>query len=81
MTRDDRRSFLKTLAAGLVYTAPVVASLAAPRHLLGQGESASKKCPQNPHCDTTEAAGASQQQQRRQSADPNAPWNQKPPGR
>ncbi len=80
MTRDDRRSFLKTLAAGVVYSAPVVASLAAPAQLLGQGESPSKKCPQNPHCDTSEAAGASQQQLR-QPADPNAPWNQKPPGR
>lgn len=37
MRSHDRREFLKKLATGAVYTAPVMVSLAAPPALAGQG--------------------------------------------
>ena len=42
MTQVDRRAFLKKLAKGAAYTAPVVYSMAAPVDLLGQGQSSGK---------------------------------------
>ena len=41
MVNKDRRDFLKRLAKGAVYAAPVVVSMAAPVHLVGQGMGAS----------------------------------------
>ena len=43
MKPEDRRAFLKKLAKGAAYTAPVVHSLAAPLEVLGQGKSFSHK--------------------------------------
>ena len=42
MTQVNRRAFLKKLAKGAVYSAPVVYSMAAPVDLLGQGMSSGK---------------------------------------
>lgn len=42
MTTDDRRAFLKKLAKGAAYSAPVVYSMAAPLGLSGQGGSSGK---------------------------------------
>ncbi len=43
MKPDDRRGFLKKLAKGAVYSAPVIHSLTAPLEVLGQGKSFSHK--------------------------------------
>lgn len=40
---SDRREFLKKLAKGAVYAAPVMHSIAAPVDLLGQGQSSQHK--------------------------------------
>ena len=42
MNTDDRRAFLKKLAKGAAYSAPVVYTMAAPLHLSGQGDSSGK---------------------------------------
>ena len=42
MTQVDRRAFLRKLAKGAAYTAPVVYSMAAPVDLIGQGQSSGK---------------------------------------
>jgi hypothetical protein len=42
MTQVNRRAFLKKLAKGAAYSAPVVYSMAAPVDLLGQGMSSGK---------------------------------------
>jgi hypothetical protein len=42
MTQVDRRAFLRKLAKGAAYSAPVVYSMAAPVDLLGQGQSSGK---------------------------------------
>jgi hypothetical protein len=42
MTHEDRRAFMRKLAKGTVYAAPVVFSMAAPLDLLGQGGSSDK---------------------------------------
>lgn len=43
MDNESRRRFLKRLAKGTLYSAPVIATMAAPVHLVGQGMSASAK--------------------------------------
>jgi hypothetical protein len=43
MNLADRRAFLRKLAAGVAYAAPVVHSMAAPVDLVGQGKSSEKK--------------------------------------
>ncbi len=43
MSQEDRRAFLKMLAKGTAYAAPVVHSLAAPLDLVGQGKSSEHK--------------------------------------
>ncbi len=43
MKPEDRRAFLKKLAKGAAYTAPVIHSMAAPLEVLGQGKSVSHK--------------------------------------
>jgi hypothetical protein len=69
MTEQDRRAFLKQLAKGAVYTAPVVYSLAAPVELIGQGQSSMHKPPMTPGATsgTTQPGG-------------DAPWDRPPPG-
>jgi len=42
MDQVDRRAFLRKLAKGAAYTAPVVYSMAAPVDLVGQGKSSGK---------------------------------------
>ena len=42
MTQVNSRAFLRKLAQGAAYTAPVVYSMAAPVDLLGQGQSSGK---------------------------------------
>jgi len=42
MTQVDRRAFLRKMAKGVAYTAPVVYSMAAPLDLMGQGSSSGK---------------------------------------
>ena len=42
MTQVNRRAFLRKLAKGAAYSAPVVYSMAAPVDLLGQGMSSGK---------------------------------------
>ena len=42
MTQVNRRAFLRKLAKGAAYSAPVVYSMAAPVDLLGQGVSSDK---------------------------------------
>ena len=42
MTQVDRRAFLRKLAKGAAYTAPVVYTMAAPVDLIGQGKSSGK---------------------------------------
>ena len=43
MANEDRRAFLKKLARGTAYAAPVVYSMAAPLDLVGQGKSSEHK--------------------------------------
>ncbi len=43
MTKEDRRAFLRRLAKGAVYAAPVIHSMAAPLEAVGQGKSTSHK--------------------------------------
>ena len=43
MTSENRREFLKQLARGAAYVAPVVISVAAPPGLAGQGKSSQHK--------------------------------------
>lgn len=38
MAQENRRAFLRKLAKGAAYTAPVVCSMAAPVDLIGQGK-------------------------------------------
>jgi hypothetical protein len=70
---SNRRAFLRVLAAGAVYAAPVIASVAAPVDLLGQGQSSQHKM------DPTAPAPNLQQQQQQPGAPP--PWRAPPPGR
>ena len=42
MAQENRRAFLRKLAKGAAYSAPVVYSMAAPVDLLGQGQSSGK---------------------------------------
>ncbi len=42
MAQENRRAFLRKLAKGAAYSAPVVYSMAAPVDLLGQGKSSGK---------------------------------------
>jgi hypothetical protein len=42
MAQENRRAFLRKLAKGAAYSAPVVYSMAAPIDLLGQGQSSGK---------------------------------------
>lgn len=42
MSQLERRAFLRKLAKGAAYTAPVVYSMAAPVDLIGQGMSSGK---------------------------------------
>jgi len=42
MAQESRRAFLRKLAKGAAYSAPVVYSMAAPVDLLGQGMSSGK---------------------------------------
>lgn len=42
MAQENRRAFLRKLAKGAAYSAPVVYSMAAPVDLLGQGMSSGK---------------------------------------
>jgi hypothetical protein len=43
VTSENRRAFLKKIARGMAYSAPVIASFAAPAELVGQGESSAHK--------------------------------------
>ena len=43
MSSEDRRAFIKKLAQGTAYAAPVVHSLAAPLDLVGQGKASEHK--------------------------------------
>ena len=43
MSTEDRREFLKQLAKGTAYAAPVVYTLAAPIEVAGQGQGGSMK--------------------------------------
>jgi len=42
MAQVDRRAFLRKMAKGAAYSAPVVYSMAAPVELVGQGKSSGK---------------------------------------
>lgn len=72
MTIDDRRTFLKKLARGVAYTAPVVASFTAPTELVGQGE-ASAHIPMA-SASPTQTGGTTQEL----GGPP--PWREPPPG-
>jgi hypothetical protein len=58
MTQVNRRAFLRKLAKGAAYTAPVVYSMSAPVDLIGQGMSSGKGGGK----DMDKATGASQTQ-------------------
>ena len=45
MTHVDRRAFLRRLASGVAYTAPVVYSMTAPIDLVAQGSASGHKHP------------------------------------
>lgn len=65
MNAEDRRSFLKRLAKGAAYTAPVIQSFAAPADLIGQGMPSGKK----------------QKAATFQPDPAPSPWNAAPPGK
>ena len=77
MSQEDRRAFLKKLAKGTVYAAPVVHSLAAPLDLVGQGKSSEHKH-QGMLGATASPGGSSLTQQTDIGAPP--PGQQPPPG-
>ncbi len=68
MTDSNRREFLKKLAKSAVYTAPVIATFAAPPDLLGQGKSSQHK------------KGGGKSGMAAPAPGPAAPWNAPPPG-
>jgi hypothetical protein len=61
MSNEDRREFIKKLAKGTAYAAPVVHSLAAPLDLVGQGKSSQHK--KNPAALAAPGSGSITQQQ------------------
>ncbi len=67
MTDQSRREFLKKLARGSLYTAPVVATLVTPRSVSGGGGGMSSGM--------SMMSGMPQQRQL-----PDAPWFKPPPG-
>ena len=71
MTEQNRRDFLKQLATGTIYAAPVVSTLVAPRSASGQGMV--KPSPKDMGMDMGMGMG----QQRNLSK---APWGKRPPG-
>jgi hypothetical protein len=78
MSQEDRRAFLKKLAKGTVYAAPVVHSLAAPLDLVGQGKSSEHKRERGSRAATASPGGSSVTQQTDIGAPP--PGQQPPPG-
>ena len=74
MSREDRREFIKKLAKGTAYAAPVVHSLAAPLDLVGQGQSSQHK-----KTNTVAAPGAGGITQQQQIGAP-PPGDRRPPG-
>jgi hypothetical protein len=75
MSNEDRREFLKKLAKGTAYAAPVVHSLAAPLDLVGQGSSSQHKKRPN----AVAAPGSSGITQQEQIGAP-SPGERPPPG-
>ena len=67
MTDQSRKEFLKKLAQGSIYTAPVVSTLLAPRSVSAQGSPPGMPPPMS---------GMAQQRNL-----PDAPWFKPPPGR
>ena len=67
MTDQSRKEFLKKLAHGSVYAAPVVSTLLEPRSVSGQGQESQMMQMMNPMA-----------QQRNL---PDAPWSKPRPGR
>jgi hypothetical protein len=78
MSQQDRRAFLKKLAKGTVYAAPVIHSLAAPLDLVGQGMSSEHKHEHGNWAATASPGGSSLTQQPDIGAPP--PGQQPPPG-
>ena len=72
MTDQSRRDFLKNLARGSVYAAPVVLTLLAPRSASAQGGMGSPPAMMDP----PPMGGMAQQRNL-----PDAPWFRPPPGR
>ena len=77
MSQEDRRAFLKRLAKGTAYAAPVVLSLAAPLDLVGQGKSSEHK--HGSTGATASPSGSDLTQQTGIGAPP--PGQQPPPGK
>ncbi len=74
MSDSDRREFLKKLAKTAVYSAPVIASLAAPIELVGQGQS-----PTHKHHGGSASPTSQELPPNPQPGGP-PPWDQPPPG-
>ncbi len=70
MTDQSRREFLKKLARGSLYTAPVVATLVTPRSVSGSGKGKGGM--------SSGMSGGMGMGQQRQL--PDAPWFKPPPG-
>lgn len=75
MRKHTRREFLATLARRTAYAAPVIASLSAPRDLLGQGSSSQHKAHPAPTY-----SGATPQPPGAKPPGGAAPWKAPPPG-
>lgn len=59
MSHESRREFLKRLAHGTVYAAPLVITVAAPPGLAGQGKASQHKPPGVSNLQTQQAPGES----------------------
>jgi hypothetical protein len=58
MTEERRREFLKRLAKGAVYAAPVIRTMSAPLEVVAQGQSTSHKNDHGGHWSGSSAGGS-----------------------
>ena len=77
MTEQSRRDFLKQLATGTVYAAPVVSTLVAPRSASGLVQMMGDPSPKDMGMGMDDGGGMGMGQQRNL---PRAPWGKRPPG-
>lgn len=72
MSDQDRRAFLRKIAKGAVYVAPVVYSMALPTRVMASHKPGHTMMPMG--------SAPAQQQQQQPTTQRDAPWQRPPPG-